>query len=378
MMILLKGFFRKKSTKIFAFITISLMTAIITLMSFINYYKGLLNDSFVNSTVLYVIGQNDYYDIIYNHNSVVDIEKILIVKPNYNYETLGRQGYILQDGSTGAVIDSSSSTSDLIIPTWEEFIAIYKNNRIVIRKDDNLKEDEITLSFNRQVTYDIPLSSLINKKIGIINNNNSYEFVIENIIDNSKFPEMFISSDMFAKIEKENNIYAYKITLDDYYDAQLLVGKLDEAENNDDFYVSLNTVEDTNDELSMSNLIEITDTLINVSYVILVLFYSIIFIILRNIVKDENNKLTMLKFLGYNKIQNKLIILIELIALMLIVLIVSIIITSSLNIFLNNKFNLLLKIFDILTLLKIEIIIFIFIFVLSITVNKNEKYLVSN
>lgn len=373
MMLLLKGFFRKKSIKIFAFITIILMTAIITLMSFINYYKGLLNDSFVNNTVLYVIGQNDYYDIIYNHNSVVDVEKILIVKPNYNYETLGRQGYILQDGSTGAVIDSSSSTSDLIIPTWEEFIAIYKNNRIVIRKDDNLKEDEITLSFNRQVTYDIPLSSLINKKIGIINNNISYEFVIENIIDNSKFPEMFISSDMFAKIEKENNIYAYKITLDDYYDAQLLVGKLDESEDNDDFYVSLNTVEDTSDELSMSNLIEITDTLINISYVILVLFYSIIFIILRNIVKDENNKLTMLKFLGYNKIQNKLIILIELIALMLIVLIVSIIITSSLNIFLNNKFNLLLKIFDILTILKIEIIIFIFIFILSITVNKNEK-----
>ena len=43
MMLLSKGFFRKKSIKIFAFITIILMTAIITLMSFINYYKGLLN-----------------------------------------------------------------------------------------------------------------------------------------------------------------------------------------------------------------------------------------------------------------------------------------------------------------------------------------------
>ena len=373
MMLLLKGFFRKKSTKLYILILVILNVAIISLMFFVNYYKGLLNEVFVNNTILYVIGQNDYYKEFSKYDSVINIEKILVVKPDYTYDTLGRQGYVIQDGSTGIIIDSSPSTSNLVIPTWEEFIGIHKNNRIIVRKDDNLKEDEITLSFNRQVTYDILLSSLINKKIGIINNNISYEFVIENIIDNSKFSEMFISSDMYDKIEKENNIYAYKVTLDDYYDAQLLVGKLDEAENNDDFYVSLNTVEDANDQLSMSNLIEITDTLINISYVILVLFYSIIFIILRNIVKDENNKLTMLKFLGYNKIQNKLVILIELIALMLIVLIVSIIITSSLNIFLNNKFNLLLKIFDILTILKIEIIIFIFIFVLSITVNKNEK-----
>ena len=371
--ILLKSFFRKKSTKLYIFILVILNVAIISLMSFVNYYKGLLNEVFVNNTVLYVIGQNDYYKEFSKYDSVINIEKILVVKPDYTYDTLGRQGYVIQDGSTGIIIDSSPSTSNLIIPTWEEFIGIHKNNRIIVRKDDNLKEDEITLSFNRQVTYDISLSSLINKKIGIINNNISYEFVIKNIIDNSKFSEMFISSDMFDKIEKENNIYAYKVTLDDYYDAQRLVGKLDESENNDDFYVSLNTVEESGANYSMSNLIEITDTLINVSYVLLLIFYLITFIVLKNIIKDEKNKLMILSFLGYNKIQCKFINFVKLLFLVFNVITISIIFTIFLNMFLNNKFNLLLKIFDILTITKIELILFIFVFILSITCSKVKK-----
>ena len=57
--ILLKSSFRKKSTKLYILILVILNVAIISLMSFVNYYKGLLNEVFVNNTILYVIGQDD-------------------------------------------------------------------------------------------------------------------------------------------------------------------------------------------------------------------------------------------------------------------------------------------------------------------------------
>ena len=80
-MILVKGFFRKLSSKIYLTIFIVLLTSIIVLFSFKNYYTELLNQKYREKSFMVVISDDDYYDKLNGYKKVTNVEEILTFEP---------------------------------------------------------------------------------------------------------------------------------------------------------------------------------------------------------------------------------------------------------------------------------------------------------
>ena len=361
-MIWIRSFFRKATTKVYLFVLCFLFIGIYLLNSFTNYYTNLLNNAFRENTVLYVIGQNDYYNTISRYKSTESIEEALIFTPNYECKTLARQGQNIQDMTTGSVI-SNIPSEELSRLTWEELAVIRKGNRIFVLPSDELKENEIRLSFNMLVSYDIPLSNLYGKPLDIKYNDTKYNFVIKEIV-NSRFPEIHISREKFNEIKEHSNIYAYKVIMNSYYDAQNIVKKLNEKEQNSDFYVSLNRVEHQNDNYDMSGLIEMTDILRMVTSIATIVLIFILLIIIRNIINEEKSRMRLQYSLGYSKNQSKKIVFIELLILLIFVILIALFISALLILWLNHSQNLSLKLFDFGFLFQIILINFLIVIIL--------------
>lgn len=353
-MIWIRSFFRKTTTKVYLFVLCFLFIGIYLLNAFTNYYTNLLNNAFRENTVLYVIGQNDYYNTLSQYISVESIEEALIFRPNYECKTLARQGQIVQDASTGSVI-SNISSEELSRLTWEELAVIPKGNRIFVLPSDELKENEIRLSFNTQVSYDIPLSELYNEPLDIKYNGTEYNFVIKEIV-NSRFPEIHISREKFNEIKEHSSIYAYKVTMNSYYDAQNIVKKLNEKEENSDFYVSLNRVEHQNDKYDMTGLIEMTGILRMVSLIATIVLVLVFCVIIKNIISEEKERMRLQYSLGYNKNQSKIIVFIELLILLSFVLFIALLISALLIMWIKDSQSISLELFDFSFLIQIILI----------------------
>ncbi len=363
-MIWIRSFFRKTTTKVYFFVLCFLFIGIYLLNSFTNYYTNLLNNAFRENTVLYVIGQNDYYNTIFQYKSAESIQDALIFTPNYECKTLARQGQIIQDMTTGSII-SNTPSEELSRLTWEELAVIQKGNRIFVLASDELKENEIRLSLNIQVSYDIPLTELNNEPLDIKYNGTEYNFVIKEIV-NSRFPEIYISREKFNEIKENSTVYAYKVIMNSYYDAQNIVKKLNEKEQNSDFYVSLNRVENQNDKYNMSGLIEMTDILRMVSLVAIIVLILVFFVIIKNIISEEKGRMRLQYSLGYNQNHSKIIVFKELLILLIFVILISLFISMLLIMWIKNYQKISLGLFDFSFLIQMMLIVTIIISVLSL------------
>lgn len=353
-MIWIRSFFRKATTKVYLFVLCFLFIGIYLLNSFTNYYTNLLNNAFRENTVLYVIGQNDYYNTISRYKSIESIQEALIFTPNYECKTLARQGQIVQDAATGSVI-SNIPSEELSRLTWEELAVIQKGNRIFVLPSDDLKENEIRLSFNTQVSYDIPLSTLQDKPLDIKYNGTEYNFVIKEIVY-SRFPEIHISREKFDEIKEHSSIYAYKVLMNSYYDAQKIVKKLNEKEQNADFYVTLHRSEKQGDKYDMSGLIEMTDILRMVSLVATIVLILVFCVIIKNIINEEKERMRLQYSLGYNKNQSKIIVFIELLILLIFVILIALLISALLIMWIKDSQSISLELFDFSFLIQIILI----------------------
>ena len=365
-MIWIKGFFRKATTKVYFFVLCFLFIGIYLLNAFTNYYTNLLNTVFRESTVLYVVGQNDYYNTISKCKSIESIEEALIFTPNYECKTLAREGQVIQDGATGSII-SNIPSEDLLRLTWEELVAIRKGNQIFVLPSDELNENEIRLSFNTQRYYDIPLSTLYDKPLDIIYNSTEYNFVIKEIV-HSRFPEIHISREKFDEIKEYRSVYAYKILMNSYYDAQSILKKLNEKEENSDFSVSLNRVETRNGKYDMNGLIEMTGILRMVSLVATIVLILVFCVIIKNIISEEKERMRLQYSLGYNKNQSKIIAFMELFILLILVILMALLVSALLIMWIKDSQNISLELFDFSFLVQIVVISIIIIstFLLSL------------
>lgn len=309
-MILLKGFFRKKTTKIYLTIFIVLSLGLIVLFSFINYFYKVANDIFQDSSFLVVASETDYYNLLSKDKNVSKIEKIVLLKPDYDYNVLGKKNrYVHQDSN---LIDSQEGDENIRI-TWDDFYIGGTGDletSIFVLEDDNLINNEISLGIDGELLKyenyfykDINeiISDMINQKIGLYNNKKEkLEFTIKSTYENY-FSEMRISSDIFNKIAKESSLYAYKVTINDYKKAITINNKLEKLESNKGGMVTLNQREPSDAEYSMSNLRQLIESLTYVSVAFIIIFSIIFLIVIRNIIKDEYKNIDIERLLGFNK-----------------------------------------------------------------------------
>ena len=84
-MLLLKGFFRKKSTIVYLIIYTIIMTTIIFSFFLIKHNEKIINDITKKRSYITMTSSKDYYNEIDNIKNVIGIERIISLKKHYFY-----------------------------------------------------------------------------------------------------------------------------------------------------------------------------------------------------------------------------------------------------------------------------------------------------
>lgn len=374
-MILVKGFFRKLSTKVYLLIFSILLTIIIIILSFVNYYTEILDQMYRENSFMVVISKIDYYNKLSSYKSIVSIEEALLFKPDKNYKAILSEDYVvIKDGT---VVDSKENGGASRM-NWEDFMIGEGNGDdflIVFPSERNsiqLKDDEVALSLDPITYYKKDIAQgIIGEKIGFYYNAQQYEYTIKEFYK-TEIPGMLVSDCIFETMSKNKDLYVYLVKFDSKKDSTIVAKKLKQSDN--DIEV-LNRqryfVED--ESMNSAKLIDLIYTLEFMSKTIILIFCIIFIVVIKNVIKDSKKNLNLEKMLGYNNRQIKYYLSSKLIILSGISLTISTILSLIINIMINYYYQFQLIVFNIMMLSKMYIIILIItIFICFIT--KIKKY----
>lgn len=146
---LIRSFFRKKTTKIYIIILSILLSSIFILYNFVNYFREVEENIIAEHSILIVSSNNDYYDYLQKIKNVTKIEKAIIFTPDKSYDIIVDGSYTIQD-SNGNIINSYISKYDGEYKiTWNELLTSDFDDYILVRNQEqrnmNLKSDEISI-----------------------------------------------------------------------------------------------------------------------------------------------------------------------------------------------------------------------------------------
>ena len=89
MMILLKGFFRKRTTIIYSIIISTLLTSVILLFMFIKYYSILNTTYFETNSYIMIVSKYNHGGFLKTNENISNFEKGLIFEPYvFNFRIL--------------------------------------------------------------------------------------------------------------------------------------------------------------------------------------------------------------------------------------------------------------------------------------------------
>src|SRR5690554_6099102 len=293
-MLLLKGFFRKKTTKIYLLVISVLLIALLTFFAFFNYYVGLLNNIVPYSQIL-IVSKTDIYENLNKSDNYISVEKAIVFKPDYNYKVLVRECKTLSDDCDY----NSLSWENMNMFSGSEYIVVFPSSRNDMKLDDN----KIVIGFGKSITETIDiktLNKLKNKKIGFYNGNKKQEFEIENHYD-TNFTEVLISDNKFQELYKTSDIYAY---IGKVKDERMGFASEDLNKSNGiEHTIIFQSFSSSDDYDVWKNLKDLISWLTVINYVMIFMFSIVILIVLRNTLIDEYKNVHHERLLGYNKNQ---------------------------------------------------------------------------
>ncbi|MDD4831528.1 MAG: hypothetical protein PHR09_01535 [Bacilli bacterium] len=374
-MILLKGFLRKKTTRIYLAMLITLLIVIITLFSFINYYHHKMNEIFEDSSEIFIVSKIDYYDNLIKSKDFTNIRKALVFKVDYDSKLFGRQCQQIINSATGHTTDNFDECSNETVLNWEHFqFNDWKNDNIAVLPSDKINDNKVVMGYQEMWKEWAENSKhLIGKQVSFYFNNQIINFEIEKF-EPFRFSRVLVSTDMFEKLSDTSKLYAYLGTPKDYSQAHWVEQKLKSSDNIE--YVQINTMYDEESNNNTNLFHSIIDYLTLASYLMIIIFIIILFTVTRNAITDENKNNHIERLLGYNLNQVRKYLFLKVFALNIIAIIISMIGSVIVNILINGlKIDLvivnpilLFKIYGSLLLVSIFLCLFY-----GIKINKNLK-----
>lgn len=374
-MILVKGFFRKLSTKVYLLIFGILLTIIITILSFANYYTEILDQMYRENSFMVVISKTDYYNKLSSYKSIISIEEALLFKPNKNYKAIVSEDYVVI--KNGIVVDSKENGGATRM-NWEDFmigegagddfLIVFPSSRNSIE----LKDDEVALSLDPFTYYKKDIAQgIVGEKIGFYYKSQQYEYTIKAFYQ-TEMPGMLVSNHIFEIMSENKDSYAYLVKFDSKKNSTLVAQKLKQADkdievlNRQRYFVE-------DESMSSARLIDLIYTLKFISKTIILIFGIIFIVVIKNVIKDSKKNMSLEKMLGYNNRQIKYYLSLKLVILSGISLIISTLLSVIINIMINYCYQLQLTVFNIMLLSTLYIsILIVTIFICFIT--KIEKY----
>lgn len=335
-MILLKGFFRHKSTKIYLIVFTTLIVTITILFNFISYYSNIVTKTYQENSYFLITSEKDNYNKINNQKYVINLENVILFEPDFSNDFLKDQ-----DVTWPNLLDLNNDFM-VAIPS-EENNMILANNQIVFAIPKDILE-------NFDDIYDLET-----KKVSFKIEDNMTEFELKEIYE-SHFSRALISNNMFQKLLINRNLYSYIFSLDDYSKVDYIKESLDEIEG----IQEIKFIQTYQSEASFNAIKELKDVISMLKYAswaFAIVFLILFLIITKNIVSDEIERMSLERLLGYNKIQTKKYLFIKLAALNIEIIFLSTIIYISVNMLIKEIFKISIDLFNIGILLNVYIIL---------------------
>lgn len=360
-MLLLKGFFRKKSTIIYIIIYSIIFSAIISIFSLIKFNEEYLKSVYSKTSFLMVTSSKECYDEIKDNKNVVKIERFIIFEPDNECTTFKHSSYTVV--TNDSIIDYNSGQIGDSRLAWEDFmefdyIMIFSDKE----KDFKLKDNEIALSLSgiENVNQDVK-NNLIGKNLTFIYNNQKEEFKIQNYY-NSVNKEMTIPDNKFNELINYSK-YSYKVYVDDYLNLGESISNLKDSINTEDVEVdgiqSVNALEEGDRVFQARDLIDLFKIISFFSIIIIVIIFIIVS---RNVYVDEKKIAKIERVIGFNKLQTKKLSFLKVVTLNFSSFIIAIIISTIINFLVNTFVNFTMPV------LNLDIIFFIFVYLVILTV----------
>ena len=336
---ILKSFFRKKSTKIYITILMVLFISLFTLNAFISCLRRMSQEAYMETSFVFVESEEDSRDILKSDKYVENI--------NTTYRVDYESGAINSNLIEYYELDYKSiflpaSTIDRVIAHDEIIVGISSTDYI-------LNEREFPNYLESILTF--------------LDDEERLELRVADIIDTGLQNRLYISDSLFDELVESSDTYAYLININDESRESKIIANL--AENIDGDVLSLVSEPMSNTEMRIE-----LETYLNylsiANYVIMGIFIIVIIIVNKNLISDLefNNKLE--HRLGYNNFQIKINVIKRLLALHILVFIISTILSIPLLLFLGNLFELTIRLTNITTIYILVFIIVIFDIILGL------------
>ena len=365
-----KGFFRNKKNKVYFIIFVVTLTCMLLLLAFKNYFINIKDMIFSENSIMIVNSNEDYYTYLSKNKNVLQIERIALLSPNYNCDTIVKGNYVISK-PTGEIIDSYLENLDEKKISWD-LLEIIGFNHILVYNDSSLNDNEVILGIDSNFYdyYEEIISENIGEKVDFYFEKDELSLNIASI-KNEKWPKVIVSENTFNNLIKHQKKYSYTIKLkskDKSYDLKSEIKKL---ENNDENSVVLETSYQEDDAKYYEKVDKLLTSLNIALYIVMSVFLIVLFVVFKNIFMDMKKVNDIEKKIGYTKLLIKFIAFSKILLLYMLSFIVSLFLTFIIifiiGLFIEFKFN----------YIYIENVILLFVFGIVIdlfTILPTKKY----
>lgn len=377
---LIRSFFRKKTTKIYIIILSILLSSIFILYNFVNYFREVEENIIAEHSILIVSSNNDYYDYLQKIKNVTKIEKAIVFTPDKSYDIIVDGSYTIQD-SNGNIINSYISKYDGEYKiTWNELLTSDFDDYILVRNQEqrnmNLKSDEISIvlrvPFYEDGKESYNFQQYRNQKIGFKFLDETIEFSISDFYPSkwTEWPELVISNDKFEQLYQKSKLYTYSINFDSYDEAVSIKNKLSNIDNNSNSKFIIDTFYHHGEGMKLSNISDILSVLKMAICLVSLIFLIVYIIIIKNTISDLKRNVKISRLVGYNMIQIRKRVIILLILLFFVTFLLFVLINIFFNIFVKYFFSFKINSLDVMKLILLFIIGIFINFICGITTKK--------
>lgn len=365
---LLRSFYRKKQFKIYTLIITLMITSLIILLSFISYYKEVVNDCYEYSMYTSFASKYNYTDLFAKEDLIRSTKIGLLLIPDYNNGNIEKQDY--QTGNTSFYWDK------FLLGINVDAVGLFRGSDFSIEVEDNkIVIGYSSINLGEGTNYED--LDIIGEKLDFYTvDNNSYSFEVQKVVDMNN-ATLFISDKTFELLDKNIDLYTYRLTYNDYEkmdEVDIILDSLDYEEEYEmrTFYIH---VVDAENVKSLISFLKIG------GYLIIIFLIIIVILIINNIIKDEKRNIYIERIVGYNKLKISKYLIINLTFLTSICYLFALTLSNILLIILKYVFELNIIIFDyeiqsfIITILFIILLVEAFIFKIKISKNLKELFL---
>lgn len=267
---ILKSFFRRKSTYIYLAILTIIYFMIFLLTAIDGYLSKKCNESYQQSSLIFIESTNDYYLFMKNEKNLTNIKRCLLL----------------------SYIDGFLDKNDLIVYDLD--------SKVIAYVDDSLNDDEISIYLNDNTYLNNQNEIKDNYKsfIELEFDNNKYQFKIKKIEKDSR-NYVVLSKKVFSELSN-GSIYSYTASMKDEKKENKMVKELYSQIDGRVDVISADSMQDITQREKIYEYVKI----LNIVYYIMCLTFVLITIVInKNIISDLKYNIFIEYRLGFRKIQ---------------------------------------------------------------------------